>query len=266
MKKIHLILSVVLIIILLPTCEKVREFDPADAVVTTPLSDAYSTRLTKVFDSVCNALQIKGASAAILVPYKGTWKAAYGLSHAGVPIRTDMAMTIGSNTKTYIGALVLKLQEMNKLSINDTIGKWIQNKPYVNGQVTIKQLLNHSSGFGDFSFNPAFIDAIRNNLTRIWDPEEAYPFFEPPYFVPPGSGYGYSDQNYVLAGMIIKAVTGQPVEKALRQLILAPQNLAQTVYYPFENTTLTIPHSWSADFSLANTFEDLNMTWYAKHR
>jgi len=250
-------LSFTIALFLFSACDEIEDVQP-DEDVNSPLSEAYTNRLNTVLDSVCNALQIKGASVAILVPDVGIWKRAYGESHAGVPIRTDMSLTIGSNTKTYIATLILKLQEQDLLSINDTIGKWIKNKPYVNGQVTIKQLLNHTSGFGDFSFNPAFIEAIRSDFDKIWKPEEMYPFFEPPYFTPPGSAYAYSDQNILLAGLIIQAVTNQPVEKSLRELILSPANLPNTIYYPFETNSLKIPHSWSADYNDNGILEDLD--------
>jgi D-alanyl-D-alanine carboxypeptidase len=210
---------------------------------------------------VCSALEIKGVSAAVLVPNVGIWKKAYGESHAGVPIKTDMIFTIGSNTKTYIAALILKLQEQGKLSINDSIGKWIQNKPYTNGKVTIKQLLNHTSGFGDFSYNPEFIEAIRSDFERVWQPEEMYPFFQAPYFTPPGSAFQYSDQNTLLAGLVIEAVTGEPGEKSMRKLVLSPVNLPKTVYYPFESTNLAIPHSWSADYNADGILEDLDANY-----
>jgi D-alanyl-D-alanine carboxypeptidase len=261
MKFIKIVLIGLTVQTVISSCRKTKEYQPADEFVNKPLAVSYTERLDKVFDSACAALKIKGASAAILVPNVGIWKRAYGISHAGVPIATNMAMTIGSNTKTYIAALILKLQEMNKLNINDTIGKWIKNKPYTDGKVTIKQLLNHTSGFGDFSFNPAFIAAIGANFTKVWDPEEVYQYFEAPYFTPPGSSYEYSDQNYFLAGMIIKAVTGRPVEKSMRELILTPANLPNTVYYPFEQTTLTIPHSWSADYGVTGVLQDLNATY-----
>lgn len=176
MKTFKIVFSLLFTTILfLTSCEENDGVQPNEEI-SSPLSAAYTERLNIVLDSVCNVLQIKGASAAILVPNVGIWKRAYGESHAGVPIRTDMTLTIGSNTKTYIATLILKLQEQDLLSINDTIGKWIKNKPYVNGQVTIKQLLNHTSGFGDFSFNPAFAEAIRADFNKVWNPEEMYSF------------------------------------------------------------------------------------------
>jgi D-alanyl-D-alanine carboxypeptidase len=213
---------------------------------------------------MCTVLALKGASAAILVPNTGIWKKAYGESHAGVPINTNMIFTIGSNTKTYIATLMLKLQEKGLLNISDTIGKWIINKPYTNGKVTIKQLLNHTSGFGDFSYNPLFIEAIRNDFNRIWQPEEMYQFFQAPYFTPAGSSYRYSDQNTLLAGIIIEKVTGKPLKISLRELVLSPSGLDKTVYYPFEQTTLTIPHSWSADYSPTGDLEDLDAIGYSR--
>ncbi|MCC5612294.1 beta-lactamase family protein [Nostoc sp. CHAB 5834] len=229
---------------------------------TTPsFAAAYTARLNAVFDSTCQQLQLKGAVAAVLGPDGRIWQRAYGVSHEAVPMRTDMALTIGSNTKTYIATLALKLQENGVLSLNDTIGKWIRNKPNVNGSVTLRQLLNQTSGFGDFSYNAEFIEAIRADFNRVWQPEETYPYFEPPVFPVPGSAYAYSDQNLVLAGLVIEAATGKPVEASLRELLLKPANLNHTVYYPFEDTALQIPHSWSADYNDAGKLEDLDATY-----
>lgn len=227
---------------------------------TSTLSVDYTTRLNTVFDSTCQLLQLKGAVGAVRLPDGRLWQRAYGVSHGQVPITTDMTLTIGSNTKTYMATLILKLQEKGVLSLNDTLGKWIKNKPYTNGKVTIKQLLNHTSGFGDFSYNPAFIDAIRTDFNRVWQAEEMYPFFTPPSFAL-GSGYAYSDQNYLLIHLIIKAATGKPIETSLRELVLNPLNLTKTLYYPFEDTSPIMPHSWSADYNDAGKLEDLDATY-----
>lgn len=259
MKFIKIIGCILFAGVIVSSCKK--DNTTSSSELTSPLPVAYANKLNTVFDSACNALNVKGASASILVPGVGIWTRAHGFSHGNVSISTNMTMTIGSNTKSYIGVLMLKLQEMNLLNINDTIGKWIKNKPYVDGKVTIKQLLNHTSGFGDFSYNPNFINAIRSDFNKIWNPNDIYQFFEPPYFTPPGTRHAYSDQNYFLAGMVIQAVMQKPVEQSMRDLILKPANLSKTVYYPFESTPLTIPHSWSADFNAANTLEDLDATY-----
>lgn len=61
--------------------------------------------------------------------------------------------------------------------------------------------------------------------------------------------------------MIVQTVTNQPVEKSLRELILRPANLPNTIYYPFETNSLKIPHSWSADYNENDILEDLDETY-----
>jgi len=63
---------------------------------------------------------------------------------------------------------MLKLQEGGLLTLDDTIGKWIINKPNILGKITIRQLLNHSSGLYDYTQNPGFFDSVNADLTRYW--------------------------------------------------------------------------------------------------
>lgn len=226
------------------------------------LSIQNSERLNFVLDSISNILQIKGLSCSIYIPNKGMWEGSYGFSHETTKINNNMAMTIGSNTKTYIATLILKLQENGKLNINNKVSQYLANVPYLDSNVTIKQLLNHTSGFGDFSFNPGFIQAIQDDFYRVWQPEETFPYFEPTIALP-GEVFSYSDQNYLVAGLVIEAVTNKSLKYSMRDLILIPAKLSNTVYYPFEQTNLTIPHSWSADYG-TGTLDDLDALGYSR--
>lgn len=207
------------------------------------LSPAYAARLQTVFDSVCNRYHLKGASAAVLVPGAGTWKGVFGESHAGAPITSGMLFGIGSNTKTYVAALMLDLQEDGLLSLNDTVGKWLQNKPHINGQITIRQLLNHTSGLFNYTEHPDFSDSMEADFTRVWQPEEVLQFVDAPLFAP-GTSWSYSNTNYLVAGLIIKAVMNQPFEVTLRSRFLAPHGLSNTVYFPHEPANAPVPHAW----------------------
>lgn len=178
--KRHLIYCISILCLVLSSCKKYPDTLVPENYIDAPLPLEYANRLKTVFDSSCKALEIKGSSAAVLVPNFGIWKGAYGESHKDVGITSDMIFTIGSNTKTYIAALMLKLQEKGLLNISDTIGEWIIDKPYVDGKITIKQLLNHTSGMGDFSFNPLFIEAIKSDFNRVWQPEEMFTFLNHP--------------------------------------------------------------------------------------
>jgi D-alanyl-D-alanine carboxypeptidase len=247
-------------IILFSSCSS--ENESKTDFTKTGLPQNFTNRLNFVLDSVCNKLQIKGASCAVLIPNKGIWEGNYGFSHNEVKIRSNMTFTIGSNTKTYISTLMLKLQEKGVLNINDKVSQWLPNVPYLDENITIKQILNHTSGLGDFSYNPNFIQSIKNDFYKVWMPEETFPFFEAP-IANPGSIYSYSDQNYLVAGLVIEAATQKPLKVSMRELILKPLGLTNTLYYPFETTNLVFPHSWSADFSNGD-FVDLDNLGYAR--
>ncbi len=251
------ILAVLVIGIAMVSCKKYPDTTVANNLVESNLTTAYVARLNQVFDSTCGALQLKGASASIIIPNKGVWKRAYGVSHSGTPINTDMLFSIGSNTKTFTAAVILKLQEQGKLNINDTIGKWF-NHPFINKRIRIKQLLNHTSGMAFYDSSAAFQTAIQNDFSKIWTDAEFYQFLRPAHFAP-GTDWEYSNTNYVLLGFIVNKVTGRPVKDIMREYIFNPAGLSKTFYFPFESAQGTIPHFWSS--SVSGNFEDLNVNY-----
>jgi D-alanyl-D-alanine carboxypeptidase len=218
------------------------------------LPAAYTNRLDFVFDSACTAAGLKGASATVMIPNAGLWKRTYGISHPGTPINTDMLFSIGSNTKTFTATAILKLQEKNLLNINDTIGKWFVNTPYINGKITIKQLLNHTSGMAYYDTSVDYREAIKNDFSKIWSDAEVYQFLRPAHFTP-GAKFDYSNTNFVLLGFIINKVTGKPTKDVIKEYIFTPAGLSKTFYFPFEQATGSIPHFWSNVIS--GNFEDI---------
>jgi len=223
------------------------------------LSSAYTNRLQFVLDSVCNKFNIKGASAALLVPNIGIWKGTHGESYAGDPITSDMLFGIGSNTKTHISALMLRLQELGYVNISDTIGTWIQNQPNISGQITIQQLLNHTSGLYSFTDTSVFWDSVFNDPAHVWQPEQALQFVSTPYFAP-GTSWHYSNTNYLLAGLIIKQIMGQPLSLSLQNYLLTPVGLSNTIFFPEQNSSAPMPHIWSTWFGAGN-LEDVMATY-----
>lgn len=226
--------------------------------VTAQISPIYQGLFQHILDSVCQKNHIKGVSAAILIPKEGTWKGAYGESYAGEPITTDMVLPIGSNTKTFTASTILLLQEKGLLNINDTIGKWLQNIPNVNGQITIKQLLNHTSGLNDYTQNPAFFTALNSDYNHVWQPEEMLQWIDAPNFAP-GASWDYSNTNFLLAGLIIKKIQNESYDQSVRKLILDPQGLTSSFTYPAEIPNATIPHGWSV--LVSQHLEDLQVNY-----
>jgi len=239
------------------SCKKNTNQDVIVVIYDKPLDVITTNHLNQVLTASCNASGIKGASCAVFVPSKGMWTGTFGYSHDQVKIKTSDYLTIGSNTKTFIAALILKLQEQGKVSIDHKVKDYLSNEniPYFDNNITIKQLLNHTSGLGDYVFNQNFDIAIQSDFNKIWKPREMYPYFLPAV-ASLGEGHNYSDQNYLIAGLVAEAVGKKPVEQSLRELILSPAQLKETFYYPFEGIDKVLPHGWSKDYGNGD-LEDL---------
>src|SRR5512136_2592672 len=101
---------------------------------------------------------VKGASAAVVLPDSRLLLAAAGISHDRVRMSPDKAFAIGSITKNMVAAMLLQLAEEGKLSLEDPISKWLTPYPHVEGTITIRQMLSHTSGLFMFWENQ-----------KIWD-------------------------------------------------------------------------------------------------
>lgn len=223
------------------------------------IAPAFTNHLQYMMDSLCKKYKIKGASMAVLIPNGGVWKGAYGEANPGEPMTTDAIMGIGSNTKTFTSAIILKLQENGQISLDDTIGTWFPGLNNVNGQITVRQLLNHTSGLYNYTDTSAFGTMVSSDFTHIFQPEDMLPLIGPPQF-PAGTSWEYSNTNYLLAGLIIKKITGQTYESVVRSMIINPQGFNNTYLYASETLPSPMPRPWSVTLSGKN-MEDLVATY-----
>lgn len=184
----------------------------------------------------------KGVSASIYYPGQGYWKGASGLSYAGHPITTDMEFGIASNTKLFTAVAIMKLVESNILTLNDQLKKWLPKYNNIDSTITIRQLLNHTSGIADV-FNAASMAYIDANPAHNFTTAEVMAYVGPKLFKA-GTNFGYSNTNYILAGMIAESATGITISKIIRDSILTPLQLDSTFYDGKETVLGTIAHPW----------------------
>lgn len=210
------------------------------------ISPQIEQRLKFVLDSVCAKHQYKGVTSSVLIPGMGIWNGVYGLSHDTITIKPTMAFGMGSNTKTFIGVLLLKMQEAQLLSLDDSIGKWIQGYPHINGKATIRQCLNHTSGIAEY-LDARINDSLLNKPEKIWTKEEILGFAPAAYFNP-GAGWRYSNTNYIIAGVIIETVLNKTAQAAMREWVLDSANLNHTFFYGEANSA-PVPHQWTMNLS-----------------
>lgn len=142
---------------------------------------------------------------------------------------------IGSLTKQFTAALVLKLQEMKKLSVNDKLSKYFPAYPK-GDSITIDQLLHHTSGIYNYSGNREF---MKNEITKPQDRKAMMALFQDkPLDFSPGTQWKYSNSAYVLLGFIIEDVSGMNYYAAVRKYIFAPAGMKES---GFDFTRLSDP-------------------------
>lgn len=137
------------------------------------------------------------------------------------PLRTDMVFDMGSITKCFTGAAVLRLRADGKLALSDTLAKYFSETPPDKSAVTIAQLLQHTSGLEQV------FGADEDYVTDAWVVARC---MESKLLSPPGTEHHYSDAGYSLLAMIIEKTSGQPFEMFVEERILRPAGLTRTGY------------------------------------
>ena len=188
------------------------------------VDDDLSSALQRETDFVRTELHTPGIAAAVVLPDGATWTGSSGYAIEREKRATpETLFAIGSVTKTFTAALVLRLVEEGVLRLDDPVGRWL---PAYRGQprLTIRTLLNHTSGIRELFDNPRFYPAIMRNRRARWDPDRTLKFVGAPNFAP-GTGWRYSNTDYILLGEIIERATQQKAGDELRRLVLAPLGL-----------------------------------------
>jgi D-alanyl-D-alanine carboxypeptidase len=190
---------------------------------------------------------IRGASVAVVFPDESMVLAVAGYSHDTVSIHPDMLFAIGSITKNVEAALILKLAEEGVLDLEDPLHKWLPSFPFVDSTITIRQLLNHTSGLYMFWDNQRIWDDLKQYRDSIFTPETVLSYLKAPYF-PPGKGYHYSNTNYLLLAMIITRATKASLSEEFRRRFWSPLGIGNTFLSMEEELPPKLAHVWSDNF------------------
>ncbi|HDR7968879.1 serine hydrolase domain-containing protein [Bacillus pacificus] len=146
------------------------------------------------------------------------------------PVKSDYRFRIGSVTKTFTATTVLQLVGENRVQLDDPIEKWlpglVQGNGYDGNQITIRQLLNHTSGIAEYLKSK---DADVMNSKKTYTAEEIVKIglSLPPDFSP-GKDWLYSNTGYVILGMLIEKITGNSYAEEIEKRIIEPLDLSNT--------------------------------------
>lgn len=149
---------------------------------------------------------------------------AYGFAdvEAGRPMRADQPLPIGSLTKSFTAAAILRLSEVGELLLDDDVRAHVPSAPVGQHRVTPEQLLTHTSGIPSLVDEPGFLEWAREprSSDELLARSKGLPFlFEP------GRGFAYSDTGYILLGAVLERHLGTSWDRAVRDLVTEPLGL-----------------------------------------
>jgi D-alanyl-D-alanine carboxypeptidase len=236
-------------------------------------SSTLAQKLQTAVENIRSKFNLAGVSATIIFDNETFWgTSGYSNIETLDKIEPETLFPIYSVTKTFIATIIFQLSEEGLLNLDDTIGTWLdlpeQYSTHINDKITIRQLLNHTSGIYDYSTNPLMYLSIFLYPNKEWTHEAALDFVCMPYFAP-GQGWHYSSTNYILLGMIIEEATNSSVLTELHNRIFERLNLRQIFMHGEETITGEIASPYlmvwghAINISFLYAYEYSGLVWTA---
>jgi D-alanyl-D-alanine carboxypeptidase len=255
---------------------------PLVAIVTAvalAVPAAQAVAAPPALDSAVQQLVTDGVPGAMALSRQGnhTSYATAGVANLAThePIRTVDHYRIGSDTKSFVATVVLQLEAQGKLRLDDTVERWLPGVVPNGSAITLRMLLNHTSGLADYT-DEAFYRRILTDPLHDYTPRQlvALGTAQPPVCAP-GACWSYANTNYILLGLVIDAAEhlppsaeryGPPAEVAAR--ILAPLGMRDTSF-PVSDPRIPAPytHGYSIglppEYGLPDVFDSTrsNPSW-----
>jgi D-alanyl-D-alanine carboxypeptidase len=239
MKKLIFIISV---IFLFTDCTK-HFIAPTDICIDNPefLQSSIAHPKGEAFQAVLDKYISDGIPGATLLvaDSNGVWAGAAGYADIqnNILMQPCHILKPGSVTKMIIGNVMWQLKEEGLVNIEDLILNYVPELAanITNGdQITIKMLLNHTSGIYPIARDLDYNLAVVNDFTRGWSSEEIIQYFtNKPATNLPGEKYYYSNTNTLISELIIESITNEPLEVTLESKVFNPLGMNNTVYYDY---------------------------------
>jgi CubicO group peptidase (beta-lactamase class C family) len=196
------------------------------------LPDDQEARLDSIGRAVIAGHTTPGLAVAVAQGDRIVFERGYGATSVenGSPVRRDTIFRIGSLTKQFTAAAIMRLIEQGRVSLDDSITRFLSNYPMQGHRITVRHLLNHTSGIRDYTQTGArWFSRVGEDLRH----EEVVALFrDTPLEFAPGERFRYSNSGYFLLGMIIEEVTGRPYGAYVEQELARPIGLEHTIYCP----------------------------------
>lgn len=235
--------AIALPFLLAPGCGSGGEIAGLAAQEPPAFPAALASRLEAEIEEWAKAPTHRGVSAAVILPDGQEWVETAGVEGEGRPLRPDHLLWIASITKTMTGAVILTLAEEGRLGLDDPVSRWL-DLPNVDPEITVRQLLNHTSGVANYTAHPELVPAINADTTHVFGPEELAALIGPPMFER-GARTRYTNTAFLLLGMIASRATGRPITDLWEERLWAPLGLGDTFLPGFQEPPGPVARAWT---------------------
>ncbi|WP_281213262.1 serine hydrolase domain-containing protein [Shewanella insulae] len=187
---------------------------------------------------------VPGAVVILHTP-KGNFEYNFGVSRYGgsEPTRFDQHLRVGSNTKTWVGTIILQMVQEGKLQLDDPVATHWTGVPR-GEQITIAQLLSMESGLHNYTTTLALNQTLDQDPTKAWTQAELLKLsFDYPLDFTPGTAFGYSNTNTVLLGLIAQKLDDSTLPEIMQRRLFAPLGMSQTLFPEITDNVLPEPYA-----------------------
>ena len=200
----------------------------AAAAVDEPLA----ATLQQLLDDYRTTRPVLGLAAAVSFADGSRWESGSGLASTDAvapAFGPDTPTVVGSITKTFVAALILKLAEEGRLTLDAPLSTWFPGYSFAT-QVTVRHLLAHTSGIRDYFVHPRYGSLVFGRPTHRWTPREILTLVKQSLLFEPGTSWSYSNTNYLFLGLVAERITGRSLGKELRRRFWTPLGMTRTYF------------------------------------
>jgi D-alanyl-D-alanine carboxypeptidase len=214
-------------------------------LLSAQIDPTLSSELQNVLDNSVAVSGNHGVSAALIMPNGDIWNGTAGIGKDELPITDSTLFHGASTTKFNIALLMLLLAEDGLVDLDQPWSSYISLNVAFDPSITVRQLLNNTSGIADYLETGTSEDEITSDFNHFYTPQYILENIvsSTPVF-PAGTDFQYSNSNYVLAGLIAATVTGNPVQTELRNRIWNPLGMNHTYFGAYDTYTEPTAGVW----------------------
>ena len=223
----------------------IRVPEPSGLTATPAMRRALQARL----DQLRARYGVPGISVTILFPDGSSWLGVSGVADIAkeTPVTPSTSFAIASVSKTFTAALVLQLAQEGVIELDKPVRTYLPDLK-INAKITVRQLLDHTSGLRDYFFHASIDRVLLRDPSRRWGTADSLKYVGKSYFKP-GEGWHYSNTNYLVLGMLAERVGDAPLAEQIRSRFLRPLGLRHTWYQPTESPTSEVAHGYRFESS-----------------